>query len=169
MGTPNEPNGRLAAFGNQLVQVHLWLRDELDELRENVDAYLEGRGGLPQELRAHCLTFCTAIGRHHTGEDAGAFPALAAQFPELRPVLEKLEHDHEMVADIMRRLQELLDGLDAGAGPDRVEAQRVRGELDGLSSLLESHFVYEEKQLVAALNALDMPDWDAAEPSFLST
>lgn len=31
---------------------------------------------------------------------------------------------------------------------------RVRTELDSLAALLESHFGYEEKKLVAALNAL---------------
>jgi hypothetical protein len=31
----------------------------------------------------------------------------------------------------------------------------VRTELDSLAALLESHFGYEEKKLVAALNALD--------------
>lgn len=35
-----------------------------------------------------------------------------------------------------------------------LDPARVRVELEGLTALLESHFVYEEKRLVAALNAL---------------
>lgn len=165
METSNEPSGRLAAFGNQLIEVHLWLREELARLREAVDVYLDGGGDRPRDLRAHCLTFCSAVDRHHTGEDGGAFPVLAERFPELRPVLEELTRDHHMVADILRRLEHLLRDLE----PVAAEAQRVRAELDGLAALLESHFVYEEKRIVSALNSLTAPGWDASRPGFLLT
>ncbi|MFI6738650.1 hemerythrin domain-containing protein [Nonomuraea sp. NPDC050451] len=155
------PDGRLAAFGNQLIDVHLWLREQLTALREDVETYLGG-GALPRDLRTHCLTFCSALERHHTGEDGGAFPELARGFPELRPVLEELRRDHLLVEDSLRRLQALLDGL--GQEHDPV---RVRGELDSLAALMETHFVYEEKRIVAALNALDAPEWRRARPAFL--
>ncbi|MEV3979268.1 hemerythrin domain-containing protein [Nonomuraea sp. NPDC049758] len=148
-----EPARRLAAFGNQLIDVHLRLREELAGLRETA-----GRGGSLRDLRTHCLTFCSAITTHHTGEDATAFPVLAAEFPELRPVLEELRRDHEQVAAVLRDLETLLTA-DAPATRD------VRTELDGLSALLESHFVYEEKRIVAALNALPATTWTA--PAFL--
>ncbi|MFJ2030705.1 hemerythrin domain-containing protein [Streptosporangium sp. NPDC087985] len=163
MEIPTEPDGRLTAFGNQLIEVHIWLREELTLLRENVDSYLDGRGERPRELRAHCLTFCSALSRHHTGEDNGVFPALAGHFPELRPVLQELERDHHVVTGILRSLEELLAGLETD--PDPAEARRVRAELDGLAALLESHFVYEEKQLVAALNSLSAPSRDGSEPA----
>jgi iron-sulfur cluster repair protein YtfE (RIC family) len=153
MEAPTGPNGRLTAFGNQLIEIHLWLREELARLREDVDSYLAGSSERPRALQAHCLTFCSALSRHHTGEDDAAFPVLAAQFPELRPAIRELQHDHHLVAGILRNLEELLGGLVAGPGP--AEAQRVRSELDGLAALLESHFVYEEKKLVAALNSLN--------------
>jgi hypothetical protein len=165
METPTEPRGRLTAFGNQLIEVHSWLREELAQLREDVDAHLSDHSGLPRKLQAHCLTFCSAVTRQHTGEDDGAFPGLAGQFPELRPVLEELGRDHHLVTGILRNLEELLDGLSLDAGP--AQAPRVRAELDGLSALLESHFVYEEKRIVSALNSLDAPDWHAAKPEFL--
>jgi hemerythrin-like domain-containing protein len=164
METPIEPNGRLAAFGNQLIDVHLWLREELARLREDVDSHLEGRGGRPRELRAHCLAFCSALTSHHTGEDEGAFPALAERFPELGPVIEELTHDHQVVTGILRSLEDLLGGLRADPGP--AEVRRVRGELDGLTALLESHFAYEEKKIVDALNALSVPGRTGPEPDF---
>jgi hemerythrin-like domain-containing protein len=167
--TSTEPNGRLTAFGNQLIEVHIWLREELARLRANVDSYLDGRGERPRELRAHCLTFCSALSRHHTGEDDGAFPVLAEQFPELRPVLNELERDHQVVAGILRTLEELLGGLGPAADPDPAEAQRVRAELDGLAALLESHFVYEEKRLVSVLNSVSAPSWEGSRPDFLLT
>jgi hemerythrin-like domain-containing protein len=63
---------------------------------------------------------------HHTGEDEGAFPVLAARFPELRPVIAELERDHHIVADGLRNLQRLVDGLEADPGPDREVPLRDR-------------------------------------------
>ena len=40
--TLEAPGGRLAAFGNQLIEVHLWLREELAALREDTDANFRG-------------------------------------------------------------------------------------------------------------------------------
>jgi Hemerythrin HHE cation binding domain len=172
MEAPNGPDGRLTALGNQLIEVHVWLRGELARLREDVDSWLDGAAGLPREpgeLRAHCLTFCSAVSRHHGGEDGVAFPVLAEEFPELLPVIEELRRDHDMVAGILRGLDELLGGLDAGSGRDPREARRVRAELDGLAALLESHFVYEERRIVPALDSLGAASRFGARPDFLLT
>lgn len=160
MSPSRPPGGRIAALGTELIEIHLRLREELDQLREDVDAHLAGAtgrsGGRPGDLRLHCLAFCSALSGHHTDEDSGTFPALAERHPELRPVLEQLEHDHQMVAGILRNLQELVDGIADDPGPG--EATRVRGELDGLTALLESHFAYEEKKLVAVLDAQEVAE-----------
>lgn len=89
MERPAEPGGRIAAVGHQLIEVHLWLREELARLRDDVDSYLDGRGARPsaaQSLGAHCLVFCAAVRRHHTGEDDDGFPALAARLLAPRPL-----------------------------------------------------------------------------------
>ena len=130
-------SSRLQGFGNQLIEYHQRLRDQLDALREQA----EPNGG---DLIAHCLSFCGALTRHHTGEDNDAFPVLAEEHPELRPVLEELSRDHALIAEALQRLQHLGD-LDP--------AQRST-ELDTVAALLETHFTYEERKLVAALNTL---------------
>ncbi|MFA7761433.1 hemerythrin domain-containing protein [Streptomyces sp. NPDC048723] len=156
-------HGRLEAFGNQLIEVHLWLREELAALRQGVDTYLAD-GTRLRELRTHCLTFCSALDRHHTGEDDFAFDRVAEQFPELRPVLEELRRDHRLVDDSLQRLETLVGELDRDSDPTE-----FRRELDSLAALIETHFVYEEKRIVAALNALDVPSWDRSRPAFLLT
>jgi Hemerythrin HHE cation binding domain len=127
------------SYGRQLVDIHLALREELGRLRETP---LAGS----RDLRIHCLAFCAALARHHTGEDGGAFVVLAERHPELRPVIEELVRDHETVADVLRHLAELL------VNPDAAD---VHMELDGLAAVLESHFGYEERKLIAALDTLD--------------
>jgi Hemerythrin HHE cation binding domain len=122
------PSDRLTAFGTELIDIHNQLREELAELR---------RGHRP-DLRTHCLAFCTAVRKHHTAEDDNAFVLIAEQFPQLRPVIRQLTEDHELVAHILRRVEQSSDIT----------------ELDGLAAILESHFVYEEKKIVSALNSL---------------
>lgn len=163
----SESDGRrLAAFGGQLLAVHGWLRGELARLHTDLDDHLDG-GAPPRPLRAHCLAFCAAVRRHHTGEDDTAFPVLAARFPELRPVLAELTRDHHVVADAMRALADLLDGMADRPGP--AEGRRLRAELDGLSAVLESHLTYEERRIIAALDALPASSWPDGTPDFLRT
>ncbi|RSM71250.1 hemerythrin [Amycolatopsis sp. WAC 01375] len=165
METPSSSNGRLTAFGNQLVQVHNWLRKELARLHDDLESVAAGRAERLRDLRAHCLTFCSALTRHHTGEDGGAFLVLAEKFPELRPSLEELAHDHEVMTGIIERIEELVAGV--GPGSSQAEILDVQRELDGLTAIMETHFRYEEKRIVEVLNSLDMPEWQESKPPFL--
>ena len=125
---------RFLAYGTQLIEIHIDLRDMLADLREGV---------VPAaELGPHCLAFCAAVTRHHTGEDTQVFPVLAARHPELRAFLAELEHDHEMIAAALTRVRAL------------VGHTGMQQELDGLAAMLETHFIGEEKRLVAVLNAI---------------
>ena len=151
MNNLSDANDRLTAFGNQLIAVHDWLRDTITQLRENVDSPAV-------DLRTHCLAFCHAITRHHTGEDHDAFGLLREQFPTLSPVLDTLSRDHQQIEQLLQRLQHLLDNGDR---------QAVGRELDGIAVLLESHFFYEEKKIITALNSLRVPEWERERPAFL--
>ncbi|MFG1991307.1 hemerythrin domain-containing protein [Actinoplanes sp. NPDC048988] len=82
------------------------------------------------------VAFCAALTRHHTGEDATVFPVLAGRHPELREFLDSLARDHAIIAGM-------------------VKDDMTREELDGLTAVLETHFIGEEKRLVAVLNALE--------------
>ena len=127
MTSDGTERGRLTALGNQLIETHARLLDAIDDLRSGV---------VPaRDLTTHCLAFCDALARHHTVEDTGTFPMLAARHPELRDLLDGLRRDHEAIAGML----------------DRVAAG-VPGELDGLAALLESHFAWKERRLVAVLN-----------------
>lgn len=134
---------RLLAFGNQLIETHDRLRGMLSDIRE---------GRLPRpDLRTHCLTFCATLTDHHEAEDEAAFPVLARAHPELAPVLDELSRDHVLIADAMTRVQALL-----------TSSEDATVELAGLAALLETHLVYEEKKLVAILNAARPDPGDAA-------
>jgi hypothetical protein len=72
MGPSGEQTRRVAAFGYQLVGIHDQLRADLARLRA------DSRSG--RRLQTHCLAFCSALTRHHSGEDGGAFQVLVSLF-----------------------------------------------------------------------------------------
>ncbi|MGW5688609.1 nitroreductase/quinone reductase family protein [Nonomuraea sp. NPDC003754] len=146
-GSPGaESAARVRAFGDELVRVHGWLRDELAKVRKGA---AQGQG-LSAELRAHCLTFCEALHFHHGAEDNVAFPHLEETHPELADALARLRREHTVVAGLIRRLRALLD-----------EGGDAAGEVERLAAELEAHFDYEEEQLVPVLNAMTSVPWGA--------
>ncbi|WP_454198530.1 nitroreductase/quinone reductase family protein [Nocardia sp. Marseille-Q1738] len=144
---------RAAAIGDHLRQVHAQLRRDLAAVRTGLDDYLRSpdvtaKPAFPQDLRAHCVAFCGALGEHHTNED-GVFPALVRLWPELAPAVERLHREHGTVAAALTGLRALLDA------PEPAAPARLRTEFDRLAAELETHFDYEEDTLVEALNATD--------------
>lgn len=146
---------RARSVGAELVAVHDWLRAELARIRDNLDSD-SGETNAHSPLQVRCLAFCQALTGHHASEDGTTFSLLAEAFPELAHVLEQLRQDHRLVAGVLRQLSEILATLT----PDN--SGRVRREIDGLTAILESHFQWEERRLVAALDELN-PTRPAAE------
>lgn len=125
---------RFRAYGNQLIGAHVRLREMIDDLYDALD---EGRDAY--DLHVYCMTLCGAVTKHHTGEDAVVFPLLAERHPELGAFLRGLKSDHNMLANMLGRLQR----------------STTREELDAVSAVLETHFIGEEKRLVPLLNAME--------------
>ncbi|MGC0273355.1 hemerythrin domain-containing protein [Pseudactinotalea sp. Z1739] len=136
---------RLVAWSRELRAVHERLREALRVTREAVDAGGDGDSAT-RDLLLFCHGFCTALAGHHEGEDRELFPAIAAAHPELRPTLQRLEQDHSMIAHLLSGLQE---AVSRAASP--VELDR---HLEGIAAIMESHFRYEERQLLHLLETL---------------
>jgi hypothetical protein len=133
------------AWSNELRRVHERLREALRIARTAVD----GDGDAPaaaRDLLVYCRGFCVALGDHHRGEDRGLFPAIEAAHPELAPVLRNLERDHSMIGFLLTALTAALDRGDTSAELGR--------HLDGIAAIMESHFGYEERQLLEVLGTL---------------
>lgn len=127
--------------------VHERLREALRVTREALD---DGGSAEPaaRDLLLFCHGFCSALTGHHEGEDRELFPAIAIQYPELRETLRPLEQDHSMITHLLSRLQEAVDRSASPAELDR--------HLEGIAAIMESHFRYEERQLLAVLEKLDL-------------
>jgi deazaflavin-dependent oxidoreductase (nitroreductase family) len=144
---------RLGAAATQLREIHAGLRRKLDDVRAAVDAYLDGEPltlqAPPADLRNHCLSFCESLHAHHSREDS-VFPRLAADFPDLKPSLQRLQREHETVATLNTALRETLDRL--STSPSRAEAGELRDQVIRLTADLETHYLYEELHLGAGLD-----------------
>jgi hemerythrin-like domain-containing protein len=138
---------RLIAWSHELRQVHARLRQALDLTRT---AVADGRAGeaATRDLLMFCHGFCAALDGHHRGEDHALFPAIEAAHPELAPVLRKLTQDHSMIAHLLGSLQAAVDRAAPVAELDR--------HLQGVAAIMESHFRYEERQLLGVLETLSL-------------
>ncbi len=101
------------------------------------------RPELGEQLRRHCLTFCSHLHGHHDREEL-TFDELGPQRPELGPMLDRLRAEHQVVLELNERIAKLVSEL---------SADDLSVELASLTSQLEAHFSYEERELGPALDA----------------
>jgi hypothetical protein len=173
-----------------LVAIHDHLRGELRQIRGAVEDVASGeldpgaaRGLINRmtmrqnrwTLGSFCAAYCRVVTIHHTIEDSHMFPALASHAPGLEPVLERLEAEHEVIADVLDRFDRALvllvqeedeDGrtplslpLSEASSREHIadgpaEIRLLAGEL---SDLLLSHLGYEEDELEQGLGMLTGP------------
>ncbi|MGH8876813.1 MAG: hemerythrin domain-containing protein [Stackebrandtia sp.] len=143
---------RFTAWGEELRQVHRKLRRALALARASLD------GGeqvdVTGDLLLFCRGFCAALTGHHRAEDGSLFPELVRLHPELVPVVAKLTQDHNMI-------DHLIGGLEK-ATAESADPEVAHRHLDGIEAVMETHFKFEETQLIAVLNAMDV-DFDRTE------
>jgi alkanesulfonate monooxygenase SsuD/methylene tetrahydromethanopterin reductase-like flavin-dependent oxidoreductase (luciferase family) len=154
---------REQAAGRHLIDVHDALRAELGQLRDLIEQVAAGtrdpaavrsfinRMTIRQNhwtLGTFCETYCRTVTSHHVLEDRSVFPHLRRQEQGLAAVLDRLEEEHEQIADMLERVDAALVALVA-AEEDGID--RVGRAMDLLTDALLSHFAYEERELVEPL------------------
>jgi alkanesulfonate monooxygenase SsuD/methylene tetrahydromethanopterin reductase-like flavin-dependent oxidoreductase (luciferase family) len=151
----------------RLVGIHDHLRHEMDEVVGAVDAVAAGdleaedaralidATAMMQNFRwvaSFCARYCQVVEIHHTIEDTYMFVSIGDAEPALQPVLDRLGDEHQVIHDILTRLDALLLGLaDAGTRAGEV-AQEVRRLRDALIS----HLDYEEDELLEPIGRLSI-------------
>ncbi|MBO1332875.1 nitroreductase/quinone reductase family protein [Streptomyces sp. VRA16 Mangrove soil] len=145
----------VTTLAGKLLQVHIWLREQLERVREETDAHFASPDasvpGLGLQIRQHCLAFCQSLEFHHDSEDGHLFPGIARWHPRLADVFERLRAEHVEVARIQRSLAALLDDV-ANADP-----RAFRTELDRMTKELTAHLDYEEEHLLPVLTDVPWP------------
>lgn len=151
------------AYPQHLVDVHDSLRAELTQLRDVVDQVRRGLMQVGQArsvintmtmrqnnwtLGAYCETYCRIVTGHHTLEDRSMLPLLRQRDPAAVPVVDRLAEEHEVIHDVLERLDRALVGLVAAQPADATSRLEVlSATVDLLSDTLLSHLSYEEREL----------------------
>jgi hypothetical protein len=151
------------AVPQHLVDVHDHLRAELAQVRDVVDQVVRGHLAVGAArsavnamtlrqnnwtLGAYCESYCRFVTGHHGLEDTGIFPHLRVSDPDAVPVLDRLEEEHEVIADVLDDVDRALVALVADE-PGALE--RLRAVVDLLTDTLLSHLAYEERELLHPL------------------
>ncbi|MEU5864193.1 LLM class flavin-dependent oxidoreductase [Nonomuraea sp. NPDC047529] len=148
----------------RLVDVHDGYRAQLRQVRDAVEQVAAetaaphpdgGRLAVRQNhwtLGVFCATFRRLLTVHHEIENDRTFPALTEHDPALESVVKKLEQEHEVIAELLARLDRACAELIAD--PARID--RVRAGVERLSQALASHFAYEEEELAEAVGRLEI-------------
>ena len=172
---PDQPSSSSGqGLGRRLIEVHDHIREETRKLLAVISDVIEGREPADAArsalealslrknypgLGGFCSGYCELLTIHHTLEDRQVFPGLAPIHPELKPVLKQLYDEHEVVAELIQKLDEVL----VASARD----EEARGHLETVSAALAdqllSHLLYEESQLVAALDSA--PGLPAGRPT----
>lgn len=138
---------RLVVWSRELRRVYARLRKALELTRAAV-ADGDRASDTLDDLLLLCHGFCTALDAHHQGEDRELFPAVAAAHPEVADVLHRLQQDHSMIAHLVAALRQ--------ATRQSAPPAEVARHLDGIGAIMESHFRYEERQLLTILETLEL-------------
>jgi hemerythrin-like domain-containing protein len=136
---------RLIAWDAELRAVHARLRDALVVAQDAIAAGNDAPD-TASDLLLYCRGFCVALDGHHRSEDAALFPALVAAHPQLAPVIEKLMQDHSMLSQLLGALRSAVERQEPVAV--------VKRHIDGISAIMESHFRYEEREILEPLRSL---------------
>jgi hemerythrin-like domain-containing protein len=139
---------RIDAWGQQMHAVHQRLRDALDIVRESIE-----NGNHPEsiagDLQVFCGGFCLALTGHHLSEDAALFPRVLGVEPGLADTVTKLMQDHSMIAHLIQGLEHAMKASE--------NTETLLRNLDGIDAVMETHFRFEEKQLVVLLDRMQIP------------
>lgn len=140
---------RLTAWDQELRSAHSRLRAALAATREALD-HGEDAPDAASDLVLYCIGFCAALDGHHGAEDRALFPALRAERPELGGIIDKLTQDHSMLAHLLSALRTAAERGD--------DAASIGQHLDGIAAIMESHFRFEEREILGPLRALALDD-----------
>ena len=101
---------------------------------------------------------------HHPKESALLFPKLRERCPELAPVLARLDDDHGLGEQEVRRLQHALLAFELLGEPRREAFERAAQ--DYVAAYLEHMAVEEREILPAARRTFTPEDWQALDEAF---
>ncbi|MEZ5185495.1 MAG: hemerythrin domain-containing protein [Candidatus Nanopelagicales bacterium] len=113
-------------------------------------------------LCSHATWVLDVLHHHHVGEDEGVWPLVLSKRPDLQPLMDQMETEHDELATASDRLRQALSRYAAdGSEPAR---QAVVAAVQDMMSATLSHLEHEERETMPlVLDTLDAGDWKYLE------
>jgi hemerythrin-like domain-containing protein len=143
----------------EMVVVHRVFRREFRLAPQIVRQVSEGDVARASVVVAHLTEMGTMLHHHHSGEDELVWPRLNERAQVSADLVARMEAQHEQVAGLMHRVDELRAQWAASA------SATVRDELAAvlteLSSALDAHLDEEEREVLPLIEQhLSCKEWD---------
>ncbi|MEO1702959.1 MAG: hemerythrin domain-containing protein [Pseudomonadota bacterium] len=160
-----EASDRHRRQGRQLAAIHSHYLKEMAQIAA-VLARIEARDAPPEHLKRIVLSLdmaenfrafgslcgreCQILKFHHDIESSDMFPRIeAAGGGRFREIVSKLKAEHEVVHELIIRLDHAADDL--AEDPSEVNFVRAANTFRKLEEVVRSHFRYEETELTEAI------------------
>jgi hypothetical protein len=148
----------LLAINQHLRQVLGNLQDVIVLVREGRSTAAEARSYLNTitmrqnywTLGAFCAAYGQVVSMHHAIEDQQLFRDLEDADKSLGPVMARLKHEHEGVAQVLLEVDAALVAMVA----DEQHLDDTQTAVEHLSDALLAHLKYEEEQLLEPIDRL---------------
>jgi hemerythrin-like domain-containing protein len=144
----------------EMVIVHRVFRKELGMLPALVAATADGDRRRARTLGRHYRFVTEVLHHHHTYEDDHLWPVLLERCPMDAELINRMESQHERVAELIDGLPGVWAAFEKQADPE--SRQRLVETLAALSAALDEHLHDEEVFLLPIMeNHLTVPEWKA--------
>ncbi|SDL98414.1 Hemerythrin HHE cation binding domain-containing protein [Nonomuraea maritima] len=146
----------------QMKVIHKALRRELSLLPVLLSKVAAGDTGRAGVLAGHALLVLDMLHEHHEGEDALLWPLLRQRVPLEEQLVQTMEAQHEVVADLVEAIRSHL--TDWSRAADARLRDRVTDFLLRLEAALEDHLDLEERAVLPLIHEhLTVPEWLAPQ------
>lgn len=142
--------------------VHGALRRDLLRARDVAASAPYPQGRQRRALGEHVVWLMDFLHAHHTGEDAGLWPAVRAKNPAAGPLLDSLEADHRRIEPAAEALRAA--GQRYAASTDDAARAALVAAIDGLGPVLFPHLDREVAEAMPVVSqTLTAGEWRAIE------
>lgn len=140
--------------------VHAGLRRDIRRFKAAFADPSPPAEGRREAMADHVGWLADFLHEHHTGEDTAVWPRVRAKAPELTPLVDRLEGEHQAMTQALTALEKSA----AAWRSDGSEAARsaTSSALDTFAVVCVGHLDYEEQEAMPQVAAvLDDDDWSA--------
>jgi hemerythrin-like domain-containing protein len=142
-----------------MVVIHRLIRREFGLLPALIRT-ATGDATRARRIAAHATEMLDFLHTHHEGEDQLVWPLLRQRVPLDLGLVDRMQQQHQQVADAIGSIRKDLPGWQTNAEP--VAGERIAQTIEAMSATLGQHLAEEEARILPLISKhLSQAEWDA--------